>query len=110
MVKKTFNILILLFFTSVLIFYGHGQSIKEYDIITNKYFNSTIYLKTEIDQEDTIRMLKIIADENDMTISKLFQTMTALQIFSYIHTTIVIRINFCIPRFVSNKGHLSEIT
>ena len=111
MVKKTFNILILLFFTSVLIFYGHGQSIKEYDIITNKYFNSTIYLKTEIDQEDTIRMLKIIADENDMTISKIIPNHDGTtDIFIYSHDNSYTDKFLYSQRFVSNKGHLGEIT
>lgn len=71
MVKKIYNGLILLFFIAILLFCGNDLSIKEYDKVTNQYFDATIYLKTTVNQKDTIEHLKAIADEHDLTIAKI---------------------------------------
>lgn len=70
MVKKIYNGLILFFFIAILVFYGNNLSIKEYDEITNEYFNSTIYLKTMINQKETLEHLKEMANEYSVTIAK----------------------------------------
>lgn len=109
--KVSYNILILFFFTSALIFYGHGQSIKEYDKITNEYFNSTIYLKTEIDQENSIKTLKTIADDYDLTVAKIIPNHDGTtDIFVYSHDNKYTDKFLYSNKFVNNKGHSGEIT
>lgn len=111
MIKKTYNILILFFFSSVLIFYGHGQSIKEYNKITNEYFNATIYLETKADQENSIKTLKSIADQYDLTIAKIIPNHdSTTDIFIYSHNNKYIDNFLFSNRFVKNKEHLGEIT
>lgn len=109
--KVTYNILMLFFFISALIFYGHGQSIKEYDKITNEYFNSTIYLKTETDQDNSIKTLKTIADDYDLTIAKIIPNHDGTtDIFVYSHDNKYTDKFLYSNKFVNNKGHLGEIT
>lgn len=86
MAKKTYSILIFIFFISVMIFSGHGQAIKEYEQMTKEYFNATIYLTTEVDQRSTINALKTIADDDQLTIAKIIpQHDGTTDIFVYSH-------------------------
>lgn len=70
MVKRIYNSLIIFFFVMVFLFYGDSLSIKEFDKITNEYFNATIYLESDVNQEKLINTLKEIADEYNLTIAK----------------------------------------
>lgn len=108
--KKIYNLLVLLFFAAVLILYGHGQSIKEYDKITNGYFNSTIYLETKEDQESSIKALKTIADEYDLTIAKIIPNHdNSTDIFVYSHDNKYIDEFLNLNGFVTVISHSDEI-
>jgi|GEM_PF-2545955 len=105
MVKKIYNGLILFFFISLLIFYGNRLSIREYEKITNDFFNATIYLKTEVSQENTIKVLMSIADEYDWTIVKLNPSHKGgRDLFVYSHN------NKYVHDFLFSNGFIKELT
>lgn len=111
MIKKIYNGLILLFIISVLIFYGQSLSMREYSKITNEFFNATIYLKTEISQDNSIRELKAIADQYNLTIAKFIPNDSGgADIYVYSHQN-KYRQNFLFPNgFISELNQDQTIT
>lgn len=111
MIKKIYNGLILFFFTAILIFYGNGLAIREYDKITNEFFNATIYLNTAISQENAIRELKAIADEYDLTVAKFIPNDSGgTDIFVYSHKNKYTHDFLFSNRFIKDLNHDQTVT
>ncbi|AOY74554.1 DUF1430 domain-containing protein [Clostridium formicaceticum] len=111
MIKKIYNGLILFFFIAILIFYGSGLAIREYNKITNEFFNATIYLNTTVSQENTIRELKAIADEYDLTVAKFIpENNSGIDIFVYSHKNKYIHDFLFSNRFIKDLNYDQTIT